>query len=313
MRKILLIFTFILFSTLAYAGPYDKINESGFINKEVRLIKNFEIKDPKNKIILIYNHGQDENDIAKNCTWVSNLRNHASLIDQEVNGKKIMVYNLCSTHLRGDMSKNMSKKKDWWWLKPVPKIYVGKHILDKRVELNLELIEKFVDAGVPRKQVFVTGHSCGGLTTLLFMSRYPDKVGGGISYMQACFGKLSSKYKVKKNGVEKAMAKFRKKYQGPHDLRQKMNDEIKNNLKVPILAFTHPKDKYEGLLSDWLDEIPGMKRIVISENYKINGKSCKRKGDDWEEPVKKGHDMDVGLCFQYYNPTILEYIASRLK
>ena len=309
MRKILLIFTFILFSTLAYAGPYDKINESGFINKEVRLIKNFEIKDPKNKIILIYNHGQDENDTSLNCTWVSMLRNHASLIDQEVNGKKIMVYNLCSDHLRGDMS----KKKDWWYLKPRPKIYEGKHMLDKRVELNLELIKKFVDAGVPRKQVFVTGHSCGGLTTLLFMSRYPDKVGGGISYMQACFGKLSSKYKVKKNGVEKAMAKFRKKYQGPHDLRQKMNDEIKNNLKVPILAFTHPKDKYEGLLSDWLEEIPGMKRIVISENYKINGKSCKRKGDDWEEPVKKGHDMDAGLCFQYYNPTILDYIASRLK
>ena len=309
MRKILLIFTFILFSTLAYAGPNDKINESGFINKEVRLIKNFEIKDPKNKIILIYNHGQDENDTSPNCTWVSMLRNHASLIDQEVNGKKIMVYNLCSNHLRGDMS----KKKDWWYLKPQPKIYEGKHMLDKRVELNLELIEKFVDAGVPRKQVFVTGHSCGGLTTLLFMSRYPDKVGGGISYMQACFGKLSSKYKVKKNGVEKAMAKFRKKNQGPHDVRQKMNDEIKNNLKVPILAFTHPKDKYEGLLSDWLEEIPGMKRIVISENYKINGKSCKRKGDDWEEPVKKGHDMDVGLCFQYYNPTILDYIASRLK
>ena len=309
MRKLSLIFTFILFSTLTYAGPNDKINESGFINKEVRLIKNFEIKDPKNKIILIYNHGQDENDTSPNCTWVSMLRNHASLIDQEVNGKKIMVYNLCSDHLRGDMS----KKKDWWYLKPQPKIYEGKHMLDKRVELNLELIEKFVDAGVPRKQVFVTGHSCGGLTTLLFMSRYPDKVGGGISYMQACFGKLSSKYKVKKNGIEKAMAKFRKKRQGPHDLRQKMNDEIKNNLKVPILAFTHPKDKYEGLLSDWLEQIPGMKRIVISENYKINGKSCKRKGDDWEEPVKKGHNMDVGLCFQYYNPTIKDYIASRIK
>ena len=38
------------------------------------------------------------------------------------------------------------------------------------------------------------------------MSKYPEKVNGGISYMQACFGKLS-KYKVKKNGGEKAMAK----------------------------------------------------------------------------------------------------------
>ena len=309
MKKIFLIFTFILFSTLVYAGPNDKIKESGFINKRVKLIKTFEIKDPKNKIILIYNHGQDENDTVKQCTWVSMLRNHASLIDQEVNGKQIMVYNLCSDHLRGDMS----NKKDWWYLKPQPKIYEGKHILDKRVELNIKLVEKFVDAGIPRKQIFVTGHSCGGLTTLLFMSRYPDKVGGGISYMQACFGKLSKNYKVKKKGIEKAMAKFRKKNQGPHDLRQKMNDEIKNNLRVPILAFTHPKDAYEGLLSDWLEEIPDVKRIVVSENYKIDGKKCIRKGDDWSEPVRKGHDMDVGLCFQYYNPTILEYIASRIQ
>ena len=106
MKKIITILILTIFINFpVYAGPYDKINESGFINKEVRLIKNFEIKDPKNKIILIYNHGQDENDIVKNCTWVSMLRNHASLIDQEVNGKKIMVYNLCSTHLRGDMSK----------------------------------------------------------------------------------------------------------------------------------------------------------------------------------------------------------------
>ena len=307
MKKILLILTLILFSTLAYAS--DKINKSGFINKNVRLIKGIEINEPKNKIILIYNHGQNENYTVKQCTWVSSLRNHASLIDQEVNGKKILVYNFCTDDLKGDMS----NKKDWWYLKPQPKIYEGKHILDKRVEANLKLVEKFVDAGVPRKQVFVTGHSCGGLTTLLFMSRYPNKAGGGISYMQACFGKLSHKYKVKKLGIEKAMAKFRKKNQGPHDLRQKMNDEIKNNLKVPLLAFTHPKDKYEGLLSDWLEEIPSVKRIVISKDYKINGKKCIRKGDDWSEPIKKGHRMDVGLCFQYYNPEILNYIASRIK
>ena len=50
MRKLSLIFTFILFSTLAYAGPNDKINESGFINKEVRLIKNFELRILKVKL-----------------------------------------------------------------------------------------------------------------------------------------------------------------------------------------------------------------------------------------------------------------------
>ena len=311
MKEILLVTIFSILLTPLYAGPNDKVTKSGFISKKnIHPVKNdFNIDNPKNKIIVIYNHGQNKNDFVSGCSWVSMLRNHASLIDQEVNGKKIMVYNLCSDHLRGDMS----QEKNWWNLKPKPKVYKGKHMLDKRVELNLELIEKFVKAGVPRKQVFITGHSCGGLTTLLFMTRHPDKVGGGISYMQACFGKLSNNYKVKKLGVDKAMDKFRKKNPGPHDLRQKMNDEIKNNLKTPLLAFTHPKDKYEGLLSDWLDEIPSVNRIVISENFKINGQKCIRKGDDWSEPVKKGHSMDIGLCFQYYNPVILDYIASRIK
>ena len=311
MKKILLVTIFSILLTPLYAGPNDKVTKSGFISKKnIHPVKNdFNIDDPKNKIIVIYNHGQNKNDFVSGCSWVSMLRNHASLIDQEVNGKKIMVYNLCSDHLRGDMS----QEKNWWNLKPKPKVYKGKHMLDKRVELNLELIEKFVKAGVPRKQVFITGHSCGGLTTLLFMTRHPDKVGGGISYMQACFGKLSHRFKVKKVGIEKAMVKFKKKDPGPHDLRQKMNDEIKNNLKTPLLAFTHPKDKYEGLLSDWLDEIPSVNRIVISENFKINGQKCIRKGDDWSEPVKKGHSMDIGLCFQYYNPVILDYIASRIK
>ena len=43
---------------------------------------------------------------------------------------------------------------------------------------------------------------------------------------------------------------------------------------------------------------------------KIDGKSCKIPG--WD-PVKEGHQMDVATCFQYYNPVILEYIASRIK
>ena len=100
MKKVLLILIFSIFITSLYAGPADKIKSSGFINKNVRLVKGFEINDPKNKIILIYNHGQNENDMAlKSCAWVSMLRNHASLIDQEVNGKKIMVYNLSLIHI----------------------------------------------------------------------------------------------------------------------------------------------------------------------------------------------------------------------
>ena len=135
--------------------------------------------------------------------------------------------------------------------------------------------------------------------------------------MQACFGKLSKSYKVKKVGPEKALEKFAKKYPGPAQLRAKQINNIKQSDNVPVLAFTHPKDKWEGLTSDWLEEVPGVKRIVISEDYKIKGKSCVVKGDDWQENVSArknpGHEMNQGLCFQYYNPEILNFIASRLK
>ena len=302
--KNILFYLIIIFITSTTNVFSDAIKKSGFLDSKTKIIKSEEINDPKNKIILIYNHGQDSLDRkGNNCTWIGSLRNKASLVDNEINGKKIMVYNLCTNKLVGD------EGSDWW---SSGKIYNGKTKLDKRVQANLDLVEKFVSKGVPRKQIFISGHSCGGLTTLLFFSRYPDKAGGGISYMQACFGKLSSQYKVKKVGVEKALAKFKKKYPGPYELRERQLEEIKNNLKVPLLAFTHPKDKFEGLLSDWMDDMELIDRVIISENFKINGKSCKKKHTSETQSVKKGHDMDQGLCFQFYNPKILNYISSRI-
>ena len=309
MKKILFILIFFMFSNTVYANG--KILKSGFITKSASVKEGTDIQDPKNKIIIIYNHGQNKNDkaIKNECIWVNQIKNQASLVDVELNNKKIMVYNFCTNYLAGDMS-----PKNYWKFKEP---YEGIHKLDKRIEKNLELVDKFVKIGVPRKQIFISGHSCGGLLTLMLLAAHPDKVGGGISYMQACYGKLSSKYKVKKVGSEEALAKFAKKYPGGAELRQRQIDNIKKINSVPVLAFTHPKDKYEGLLSDWLEEVPGVKRIVISEDFKINGKNCVIKGNDWQQKVSErkngGHEMSQGLCFQYYNPLILEYIASRIQ
>ena len=309
MKKILFILLFLAVSNTVYANG--KILKSGFITKSASVKEGMNIDDPKNKIIIIYNHGQNTNDRAKKgeCIWVNQIRNQASLIDEEINGKKIMVYNFCSNDFAGDMS----VKKSWWKSKTP---YEGKHKLDKRVEKNLELVEKFTNLGVPSKQIFISGHSCGGLLTLMFLSAHTEKVGGGISYMQACFGKLSTKYKVKKVGPEEAMSNFAKKYPGPAELRERQINNIKQSNNVPVLAFTHPKDKWEGLLSDWLEEVPGIKRIVISEDYTINGKSCVVKGDNWQENISArknpGHEMNQGLCFQYYNPDILNFIKSKI-
>jgi len=256
---------FILTISTSFADGHN-IKKDGFLSKKFKVTKLSTIEDPTNKIILINNHGQSNFDGKQNfCTSIDQIRNRVSLIDEEINGKKIMLYNLCAHKIVGDMGKK------WWFSK---KPYEGKSKLDKRVEQNLELVEKLVSLGVPRKQIFVTGHSCGGLTTLLFFSRHPDKAGGGIAYMQACFDRLSKKYKVSKLGLEEGLAKFKEKKPAQYDLRSQYNDEILKNLKVPLLAFTHPKDPFEGLTSDWLDQIDGMKRVVISKDYTIDGKKC---------------------------------------
>ena len=87
-----------------------KILKSGFISKSASVKEGINIKDPENKIIIIYNHGQNTNDksLKNECIWVNQIRNQASLVDEEINGKKIMVYNFCSNEIAGDMSQ---KKK----------------------------------------------------------------------------------------------------------------------------------------------------------------------------------------------------------
>ena len=309
MKKIFLFLTIITLITPVYA---DKLLKDGFLNSKMDYAKEQNILDPKNKIILIYNHGQDDHDApSKNCVWKNGIRNFSSLVGEKINGKEIMVYILCTGRLAGDDHKRLWNKKKF------KSPYKGITKLDKRVKANLDFIDKLLETGIPKKQIIVTGHSCGGWMTMMLMSKYPDKVSGGISLMPACYGKLSKKMKVKKVGIDKALEKFRKKEgDGPADLRQSQIKEIQNSKNLSVLVFTHPKDPYDGLLSDWVETISGVKRIIISENKKVNGKKCYRiginNGQKWKEPVKKYHDMDGADCFQYYNPIILKYIESRI-
>ena len=123
MKNLLLILLFLLITNNVYANG--KILKSGFITKSASVKEGMDIIDPKNKIIIIYNHGQNRNDkaIKSECVWINQIMNQASLVDEEINGKKIMVYNFCSNDFAGDMS----LKKGWNFKTP----YKGKHKLDK--------------------------------------------------------------------------------------------------------------------------------------------------------------------------------------
>ena len=105
MKKLLLILISCLIMTPIYA---DKLLKDGFLNSKMDYAKEQNILDPKNKIILIFNHRQDDHDApSKNCVWKNEIRNFSSLIGKKISGKEIMVYFLCTDHLAGaDLLKN---------------------------------------------------------------------------------------------------------------------------------------------------------------------------------------------------------------
>ena len=306
MKKLLLLLLITFFSTNVLA---DKILKNGFLSGEWKLDKTFKVENPKNKIVLIYNHGSRENDKpSKNCQWKNKVRNFASLSGKKINDKEVLIYNFCTDNPGGDNWNVFWKGEDVKY-NGIPK-------LEKRVEANHELIEKFINLGVPNNQIFITGHSCGGWVTMMFLAKYPDKIAGGISTHHGCYGRLSRQYKVKKIGVEEALKKFEKKKPVAGYFRKIQIESISKAKNLPVLIFTHPKDPFDGLLSDWVENIPGTDRVVISENFKINNKSCKRIGENsgkrWEEPIKNGHWMAFADCFQQYNSKILKFIESKI-
>ena len=313
------IFSFLALTIILCGSVYaDKILKSGYLiptkkwADKIDINESFKISDPKNKIIVIYNHGSNSMDHkTKNCAWVNQLRNFAQLAGDSIYDKEIMVYLNCQGHLEGDLGATISNTKYFMskWKGPYP----GVSKMDRRVEGNLELVKKFVNMGVPKKQIIITGHSCGGWVTLLFTAKHMNEIGGGIALMPSCNYIISKKMKVKKVGIEKALDKFRKNYPGIANLREKHIKTMENG-NAPVLIFTHPMDHYEGLTSDWMNDVPNFKRVIISDDKKINGKKCKISGKDWSEPLKRNtHTIDYADCFLFFHPTIKEYISSRIK
>ena len=63
MKRFLIIL--LIFPSIVFAGNND-IKKSGFLKKLISTkVDKLEITDPKNKIIIIFNHGQPSNDVKK--------------------------------------------------------------------------------------------------------------------------------------------------------------------------------------------------------------------------------------------------------
>ena len=106
MKNIILLF--LLFSTNVLA---DKITKDGFLTSKAGYLKDQNINNPENKIILIYNHGQKSHDgPSSDCAWKSGMQNISSLVGKKINDKQ--VYNLNDRIVIGLLHDGRSCNKD---------------------------------------------------------------------------------------------------------------------------------------------------------------------------------------------------------
>ena len=96
MKKILLIILTVFLTSNAFS---EMISKNGFYDKNAKLIKNQNknnIKNPENKIILIYNSGQEYHDSPKSnlkqCAHTADINGFASLVGSKIKDKEIMLY-----------------------------------------------------------------------------------------------------------------------------------------------------------------------------------------------------------------------------
>ena len=95
MKKFLALIILSLILVGGVANSNESIKKDGFViptNKwkdKIKINENFQVNNPEDKIIIIYNHGSNGNDVGlKDCFWIRELRNWAQLAGDKINGKE---------------------------------------------------------------------------------------------------------------------------------------------------------------------------------------------------------------------------------
>jgi len=356
MKKILLLFIFILVPSLAFADSncrqYSKVSAFAlFDGKKIKIKSGMKIDDPQNKIIVIYNHGgwgQSKKDTGFqycNGTVATVL---GKMSGTKIKGKEVVLWMNMELWKAGKTAETKCAMGDhkfngkmlgltppWYECILGPGTYIKPKGLESnfaqinRAKVNKEIAETFIENGTPKNQIFISGQSCGGMGSLKMEALYPDVFNSAIAYMPNCWDRSEHS-----------------------QLRKFQLDEIRSAKHIDALVFQSPVDGEQDYHSSaehlrWMGDIPGVTLIETpghsDESGKkiiINGKDCrvkKKMNGGWDEThdinfghknkaftakdpelkkaMKKkvaGHYLISHSCFEYYIPTITDYIASRL-
>lgn len=291
----------------------DLISESTFIYRsgdqfpwKILSEKNRPLQKPSESIVIVYNHGSATDDNSEPyCNFRSRLFPLSDLAGRRVGKFEIFVYVVCTNKTKGDF--NNPEERDF------PAAYAcnysgntdckpAKYRELKRREQILKVIDSFASQGVPARQIFVAGHSCGGWQSLMLMAQHPEKLGGAIAYDPGCYG--SPAWQAKKPNYRRLM--------------QNEMGVMRAAKNLPAVIFSNESSTccFPNTL-EWLKKHSETRLVVTPGKHKggfsVNGEVCDMANQSGKKtsPIREGHRLNYSPCFMYYTAEILRFITER--
>ena len=192
------------FADKKFENDLKKISkDSGFVDNLGKIYPIDDITDKKNTLIVVYNHGSQNDQTLDKCNkkWNKVPPIILNLHDKKINDLKIKILKFCSG-VRG-WSKNHQDKMDARYKNKKQKEFLNiiKTDGDKikfqtqkqfvKQKLINQKIDDLINLGF--NNIILVGHSAGGWASITLKSQFPKKIGAVIAINPAFSGKFSNR------------------------------------------------------------------------------------------------------------------------
>ena len=297
MNRILVFLFICIFTTNAYSNSkFDKdlkkfSKYNGFVDVKGKVYSEKQINDKQNSILIIYNHGSDNDQITDKCT---DPGNNVPKVIRDLHNKKIKnfnvkIYRFC-TGAKGWSKKEQTKM--WKAHEKSGKLaielkdkdgipLINKQKQNQRRRVIKEKVDSFIGEGF--KNIVLAGHSSGGWQSIKIKAEFPKLVKGVIGLNSGAGGTV----------------KNRKDWPWWEDVRY--YGFVKDLSQLNAIIMTHDKDHFNSP-KDYsiFTNLNSVKFVNLTDS------GCKK-----AEPTDSYHGITLTKCYAEYekkNKDIIKYL-----
>tara|TARA_B100000575_G_C22983190_1_gene567208 strand:+ start:34 stop:948 length:915 start_codon:yes stop_codon:yes gene_type:complete len=268
---------------------------NGFVDSKGGIYSVERISNKENTILILYNHGSDNDQVLDKCSksWNKTPPVLLRLHDNKINNFQIKIYHLCSG-VRGwtqdEQTRMWQSHVDSGELSLTLTDNNGTPLIQRQKQLfKQKIIKAKVDDLTQQgfKNIVLAGHSAGAWASITLKSKFPENIDGVIALNPAVAGTL----------------KNRKEWPWWEDIKNYLINLMELPDLTNELVYSHSKDKFEipeTLL--FLSNLSSVKFIDLSTS------GCKG-----EKKFNGYHGITLTECFAKYeetNKNIIQYLES---